>query len=85
MTPGANETSLFCFVFVFTATPAAYGRSQARGRIGATAVGLRHGHSNSGSEPLLRPTPLLVQLWILNPLREARDRTCIFIAPSQVH
>ena len=35
----------------------AHGGSQARGGIGATAAGLRHSHSNAGSEPLLQPTP----------------------------
>ena len=39
------------------ATPAAYGGSQARGRIRATAAGLHHSHSNTGSEPHLQPTP----------------------------
>ena len=41
------------------AAPMVYGGSQARGRIGAVAAGLRHSHSNLGSEPLLRPTPQL--------------------------
>ena len=39
--------------------PAAYGGSQARGRIGAVAASLRQSHSNAGSEPRLRPTPQL--------------------------
>ena len=49
------ELLLFCFVlFCFvTATPMAYGVSQARGRIGATAAGLHHSHSNAGSKPHL--------------------------------
>ena len=38
------------------ATPVACGSSQARGRIGAAAVGLRHSHSNTRSEPHLQPT-----------------------------
>ena len=41
----------------FRASPTACGGSQARGGIGATAAGLRHSHSNAGSEPCLRPTP----------------------------
>ena len=41
-------------------TPAAYGGSQARGQIRATAAGLYHSHSNAGSEPCLRPTPQLM-------------------------
>ena len=42
---------------LFRATPTAYGRSQARGRIGAAAAGLHHSHSNTRSQPRLRPTP----------------------------
>ena len=37
----------------------AYGGSQARGQIVATAVGLHHSHRNVGSEPCLRPMPQL--------------------------
>ena len=37
--------------FLFRATPAAYGDSQARGQIGAVAAGLCH--SNTGSKPRL--------------------------------
>ena len=50
--------TFFCFL-LFRAAPAACGGSQARGRIGATAAGLRQSHSNSGSEPCLQPTPQL--------------------------
>ena len=35
----------------------AYGGSQARDRIGATAAGLHHSCSNARSEPSLQPTP----------------------------
>ena len=38
----------------------AYGNSQARGRIIAAGVSLRHSHSNSGSEPHLQPTSHLM-------------------------
>ena len=37
----------------------AYGSSQARDRIRATAVSLHHSHSNVGSKPHLRPIPQL--------------------------
>ena len=47
------------------AAPAAYGGSQARGPIGATAAGLYHSHSHAGSEPHLRPTPQLTA--VLDP------------------
>ena len=55
---------LFSFVFyfifcLFRAPPAAYGGSQARGPIGATAASLCQSHSNARSKPRLRPTPQL--------------------------
>ena len=48
----------FCLV---RAVPTAYGASQARSRMGATAAGLHHSHShsNEGSELCLQPTPQL--------------------------
>ena len=44
------------------AAPGAYGSSQARGRIGATAAGLCHSYSNMISKPHLRPTPQLTAM-----------------------
>ena len=44
------------FIYFFRAAPVAYGSSQARGPIRATAVGLHHSHSNKGSKRSLRPT-----------------------------
>jgi len=49
---------LFLLLLLFLA-PAEYGGSQARGRIGAVATGLRQSHSNAGSELHLQPTPQL--------------------------
>ena len=49
----------FFFFSLLRGTPAAHGSSQARGRMGAAAAGLHHSHSNTGSQPLLRPTPQL--------------------------
>ena len=45
---------LFIYLLLFKATQAAYGSSQARGRIGAAAAGR---YSHVGSELHLRPTP----------------------------
>ena len=42
-----------CLFCLFRATPMAYGGSQARGLIGAVAIGLHHSHSDIGSEPCL--------------------------------
>jgi len=55
--------SLFLSLFFFLgATSAAYGSSQARGQIGATAAGLFHSHSNAGSELHLQPTSQLMEM-----------------------
>ena len=64
--------SFFFYLFAFSrAAPMAHGGSQARGRIRATATldpshvcNLHHSSR---------------QRWILNPLSEARDRTCILM------
>ena len=48
------------FFFLFSATPAAYGSSQASGQIRASVAGLHHSHSNAASELHLQPTPQLV-------------------------
>ena len=50
---------LFVCFLLFRAAPLAYGGSQARGPIRATAAGLHHSHSISGSEPCLQPIPQL--------------------------
>ena len=49
----------FCLFAISWAAPAAYGGSQAWGRIGAVATGLHQSHSNAGSELRLQPTPQL--------------------------
>ena len=41
------------FFLFFMAAPAAHGRSQVRGQIGAAAAGRRHSHGHPGSEPHL--------------------------------
>ena len=55
-------TSILCILFLFIfcffrASLTAYGNSQARGSIGATAAGLHLSHSNAESKPHLQPTP----------------------------
>ena len=74
-----------CMVFwLFRATPAAYESFQARGPIRATVAGLRHSHSNVGSKPCLTLHHSSWQCQILNPLREARDWTCVLIDASWI-
>ena len=53
--------NLLSFVF-FRAVPTAYGDSQARDLFRATAAGLHHSHSNTGSESHLQPTPQLAAM-----------------------
>ena len=51
---------------LFRVACAAYGSSQARGRIRATAAGLHHSHSNTGSlNYQARPGIKLMSSWIL--------------------
>ena len=47
----------YFFLFIFRATPVAYGGSQVRRQIGAAAAGLYHSHSSARSELRLHPTP----------------------------
>ena len=61
----------------------AYGGSQSRGRIRATAASPHHSNRNAGSEPSLRPTPQLTAT--LNPLIEGRDQTHNLMVPSRIH
>ena len=70
-------------VILFRATPAAYGISQARGLIGATAACLHHGHGNSGSKCICDLHHRSRQCQIPDPWGKARDQTCILIDTSQ--
>ena len=70
----------FLFFLPFRATFAAYGNSQARGLIGATAAGLHDSHCNARFCNLHHSSG---KRWILNPLSEARDQTCILMDISQ--
>ena len=47
-------------VWLFRATPAVYGGSQARCQIGAVAASLHYSHSSAGCELHLQPTPQLM-------------------------
>ena len=55
---------IFSFAFFFRAatSPSAYGGSQARDHIGATAAGLCHSHMNTGSELCPWPTPQFMEM-----------------------
>ena len=71
----SNLNELFFFFWFFRAVLAAYGGSQARGPIGATAAtaaGLLHSHSNIRSEPPVRPTPQLTATLDPQPTEQGR-------------
>ena len=74
----------FCLFCLFRVAPAAYRSSQARGQIRAVAAGLHHSHSNSGSSHVCRLHHSSRQHRIVNPLSEARDRTCILMDAGRV-
>ena len=76
------KSTFFFFVF-FRASSAAYGSSQAKGWIGAAAARLCHSHSNTCRTCHLHHSSW--QHWILNPLREARDRTHVLMDTSWFH
>ena len=63
----SKKSDLFYFLFfcLFRAAPAAYGGSQDRHHIRATAAGLHHSYSNARSKLCLWPTPQLMAT--LNP------------------
>ena len=61
------------FLSFFPANPAAYGDSQARGQIRATAAGLHHSHSNAGSEWSLQPTPQATAVPNPQPTEQGQD------------
>ena len=76
---------LFFLFFAFSrAASAVCGGFQARGQIRAVAARLCQSHSNTGSEPSLRPASHSRECWILNPLSSARDRTCNPMVPSRI-
>ena len=53
----------YFFVFcLFSATPTAYGGSQARGQIGAVTAGLHHSHSNTGSRAMSATYTILMAM-----------------------
>ena len=73
------------FSFVFRAALVAYGGSQPRVRIGAVATGLCLSYRKARSELHLQTTPQLMARWVLNPLSEAKDQTCVSMDASQIH
>ena len=77
---------LFVCFCLFRAKPSAYGSSQARGWVGATATAVGLHHSTATWHPS-RICDLQHSSWqcqILNPLSEARDWTCILVDASQI-
>ena len=62
----------------------AYGSSQARGPLGATAASLDTATATQDPSCVCELHHSSWQWWILNPLSEARDRTCNLLVPSWI-
>ena len=77
----ANLAEVTSFFFFFLCTQA-YGGPQASGQIGAVAAG--HSHSQVRSKLCLVTLPPLGAMPLLNPLSEAKDRTCILMDAGQI-
>ena len=71
----------FCLFAISWAAPVAHGGSQARGGIRAVA----RATAMQDPSPIYDLHHSSRQLRILNPLSEARDRTCNLIVPSGIH
>ena len=69
---------LFIYLCLFRAAPAAYGVSQARDLIGATATATWDPSCVCDLHHSSR------QCWILNPLSEARGQTCNLMVPRWI-
>ena len=76
---GQFPLMIFFFLGLFRAAPAAYRSSQGRGQIGAAAASLATATAIPDLSLVcdLHHNPGLRQ--ILNPLSEARDRTCVIV------
>ena len=70
--------------FLFRAVPEAHGGSQARGLIGATAAVYLTATAIWDLSHIFNLHHSSWQQQILNPLSEARDRTCNLIVPSRI-
>ena len=75
--------SIYLFL-LFRAGHVAYGSSQTRGLIRATAAGLYHSHSNTRSKPCPQPTPKVMKCQILNLLSKSKNRTHVLMDTSRV-
>ena len=73
------------FFLLFRAPPTAYGGSQARGRIWATAAACITATTTQDQSHVCDLHHSSWQHWILSPLSKARDWTCNLIFPSWIH
>ena len=71
-------------VAISWAAPAAYGGSQARGRIGAVATGLPRAIATQDPSRVCDLHHSSQQRQILNPLSKGRDRTRNLMVPSRI-
>ena len=75
-----DEVLLFFFFYFLGLHPRHMEVPKLGGQTGAAPAGLRHSHSNSGSEPGLQTnTTAHGNAGSFHPLSKARDGTCILI------
>ena len=75
----------FFSFFLFRATPMAYGSSQVRGLIGATAAGCTTATAMWDPSQVCNQHHSSQQCQIPDPLSKARDQTHILMDPRQIH
>ena len=72
-------TNTRIFFFLFITSPAAYGGFQAKDRIEAAAAAYTTGMATPDPSRTCDLQYRLWKCWILNPLSQARDWTCIIM------
>ena len=78
--------NFFCFLlYFFRVVPAAYGSSQVRVRLKVQLLAYTIPTAMQDSSHVCDLQHTSWQPWVLNPLSEARDQTCILMDTSQGH
>ena len=75
----------FFSLFFFKSHTVACGSSQAKGQTGAAVASLDHSQTTQDPSFICNLHHSSQQRLILNPLSEARDRTCVLMDTSQFH
>ena len=77
--------SFFFFFCFLRAAPVAYGSSQNRSQVRATAGSLHDSHSNARCEPCLRPTPHLMAMPDPRPTKQGQGLNLNALDTNWIH